>query len=80
MLSFLDHNILRNSSYILPNRVYNLYIYLNKDNSKSLSLDLYGQFDAMLKTNQFRFTPPTVSFLGQILFINVSNYCHFQKF
>lgn len=30
-----------------------------KNNSSSLSLDLYDQWDVMKKTNQWRFTPPT---------------------
>lgn len=28
-------------------------------NSRSLSLDVYDQYDNLEKTNQFRFTPPT---------------------
>lgn len=35
-----------------------------KNNSKSLSLDLVDQFEAMKSTNQFRFTPPTHSILA----------------
>ncbi|RNA17325.1 2-aminoethylphosphonate--pyruvate transaminase [Brachionus plicatilis] len=35
-----------------------------KNNSRSLSLDLVDQYENMLKTNQFRFTPPTHSILA----------------
>ena len=35
-----------------------------KDNSMSLSLDLYDQYLSMSKTNQFRFTPPIQSLLA----------------
>lgn len=35
-----------------------------KGNSRSLSLDLYDQYDSLEKTNQFRFTPPTHTMLA----------------
>lgn len=35
-----------------------------KNNSKSLSLDLYDQLEQLDKTKQFRFTPPTHSILA----------------
>ncbi|KAL4238713.1 hypothetical protein ACF0H5_003420 [Mactra antiquata] len=35
-----------------------------KGNSRSLSLDLYDQYDNLEKTNQFRFTPPTHTMLA----------------
>ncbi|CAF0796581.1 unnamed protein product, partial [Brachionus calyciflorus] len=35
-----------------------------KNNSKSLSLDLVDQYENMVKTNQFRFTPPTHAILA----------------
>lgn len=33
-------------------------------NSRSLSLDLFDQYDNLEKTNQFRFTPPTHTMLA----------------
>ena len=33
-------------------------------NSRSISLDLYDQYDNLEKTNQFRFTPPTHTMLA----------------
>ncbi|XP_045172374.2 2-aminoethylphosphonate--pyruvate transaminase-like [Mercenaria mercenaria] len=35
-----------------------------KGNSRSISLDLYDQYDNLEKTNQFRFTPPTHTMLA----------------
>ncbi|KAK3087801.1 hypothetical protein FSP39_010725, partial [Pinctada imbricata] len=35
-----------------------------KGNSRSLSLDLYDQYDGLEKTGQFRFTPPTHTMLA----------------
>lgn len=37
-----------------------------KGNSRSLSLDLYDQYDGLEKTSQFRFTPPTHTMLAFI--------------
>lgn len=37
-----------------------------KGNSRSLSLDLYDQYDSFEKTSQFRFTPPTHTMLAFI--------------
>ena len=48
-------------------RLFFIFIYfclLLTGNSRSLSLDVYDQFDNLEKTNQFRFTPPTHTMLA----------------